>query len=60
MTPFMTFYNFLCIKEKVSEELGQADWENLRCRSPGLPNVQRADADHRVTESKGLLHHELV
>ena len=53
MTPFMTFCDFICIKEKVSEELGQADSENLRGRSPGLPEVQRADADHKGPENKG-------
>jgi len=37
MTSFMTFYDFICVKEKVSEELGQADSENLRGRSAGLP-----------------------
>jgi len=53
MTSFMTFYDFICVKEKVSEELGQADSENLRGRSAGLPEVQRANADHSVHRRAG-------
>ena len=40
-------------QRKVSEEVGQADSEDPRGRSPGLPKVQWADADRRLPGNKG-------